>query len=74
MLTRSSDQYQRQDLYNRPKQGVAERMRLLSESYWKCVAARMARILPAFGFGGIGNKAFRTQFQDWVEDFRYNML
>lgn len=44
------------DCYNRPSQSFGERVALVAANYRKTVAARIARILPAFGFGGIGNK------------------
>lgn len=44
------------DCYNRPAQTFQERIDLVAANYRKTVAARIARILPAFGFGGIGNK------------------
>jgi hypothetical protein len=31
--------------------------------YAKSVAARIARIGPAFGLGGVGNTAFRKKFR-----------
>jgi hypothetical protein len=29
----------------------------------------MGRILPAFGFGGLGNKAFRGHYRDMLQDY-----
>lgn len=51
------------DCYNRPAQTFQERIDLVAANYRKTVAARIARILPAFGFGGIGNK--RCVFVFW---------
>ncbi len=49
------------DLYNRPGEAFAERMKLVKSNYRGAVAARCGRILPAFGFGGIGNRMIRTK-------------
>ena len=48
------------DMYNRPHSSWRDRFDLISSNYRKTVAARIARILPAFGFGGIGNKQIRN--------------
>jgi hypothetical protein len=49
------------DLYNRPLATAAERARFVAREYMKTTAARMSRILPAFGFGGVVNKAARAE-------------
>lgn len=46
------------DLYNRPDPGV-DRMEFLKREYIKTTLARMSRIFPAFGIGGVVNKALR---------------
>ena len=54
------------DYYNRPQQTIQDRYDLIASNYRKTVIARMCRILPAFGFGGIGNKVFRENFHDVI--------
>jgi hypothetical protein len=49
------------DLYNRPSQTPAQRVSFIAREYLKTTAARMSRILPAFGFGGVVNKAARAE-------------
>jgi hypothetical protein len=48
------------DLYNRP--GVSRYMRfnLIKKEYFKSTFARVGRIGPAFGFGGVGNTYLRS--------------
>lgn len=51
------------DLYNRPGVLFSSRARLLGREYLKSSVARIGRIGPAFGFGGMGNtyiRSFRT--------------
>jgi len=43
------------DLYNRSDMNLKERMSFIKREYFKTVLARWARILPAFGIGGIIN-------------------
>ncbi len=49
------------DLYNRPTGTVtwADRWALVREKYNVSVAARVGRILPAFGVGGVANRHLR---------------
>jgi len=53
------------DLYNRPVATdgsaltTANRMQFIRQEYWKTAAARIARIFPAFGIGGVVNKYVR---------------
>lgn len=47
------------DIYNRPGLTVAERSSFVLKEYVKTTLARMARVLPAFGAGGVLNKAVR---------------
>lgn len=47
------------DLYNRPGVNSAERWQNVGKEYVKTTLARMARVLPAFGAGGVLNKAVR---------------
>ena len=47
------------DLYNHKEKKIGERVSFLTREYWKSALARIARIGPAFGIGGISNKYFR---------------
>jgi hypothetical protein len=49
------------DLYNRSSGTPAERAKFVAREYVKTTAARMSRILPAFGFGGVVNTAARKE-------------
>lgn len=48
------------DLYNNPNASKPERISFVRREYAKSVGARIARIVPAFGFGGVGNRYFRN--------------
>lgn len=50
------------DLYNRPKIPVGARASLIGSNYFTTVSARISRIFPAFGIGGIVNKSLRDDF------------
>ncbi|KAI9497999.1 hypothetical protein BDB00DRAFT_951076 [Zychaea mexicana] len=47
------------DMYNRPTASSAQRMGLIRKEYLKSAFARIGRIGPAFGIGGVGNAYFR---------------
>ena len=49
------------DLYNRKAAAASDRVRLVLDKYAVSVAARCARILPAFGIGGVANRFFRAR-------------
>eukprot|EP00158_Paraphelidium_tribonemae_P003464 Partr_v1_DN26139_c1_g1_i2_m10607 putative Conserved hypothetical protein len=50
------------DLYNRPgKFWNAERSALIRREYWKTAWARVGRIFPAYGVGGVLNKRLRKR-------------
>jgi hypothetical protein len=51
------------DMYNRPDSSNIERAGFVKREYVKSVAARMGRIAPAFGFGGLGNAYLRKKFE-----------
>ncbi|ETV98847.1 hypothetical protein H310_08348 [Aphanomyces invadans] len=51
------------DLYNRNVATTQSRVAFVSREYLKSTAARIGRIAPAFGFGGIGNKYFRENLR-----------
>ncbi|OBZ91552.1 hypothetical protein A0J61_00366 [Choanephora cucurbitarum] len=48
------------DLYNRPGVSLASRNQLIRKEYVKSTLARIGRIGPAFGIGGVGNTYFRS--------------
>lgn len=58
------------DFYNRPLQGMGyteaalERARFLAGGFWPVVAARVARIAPAYSIGGVYNTKFRDMWRD----------
>ena len=47
------------DLYNRPAVSSTERWSLIRREYWKTAWARVGRIFPAYGVGGVLNKKLR---------------
>jgi hypothetical protein len=48
------------DLYNRPEASAAMRGKLIRKEYFKSTLARIGRIGPAFGIGGLGNTFVRS--------------
>lgn len=48
------------DLYNRPDISIASRAQLIRKEYFKSALARIGRIGPAFGIGGVGNTYLRS--------------
>lgn len=67
------------DIYNRPDANGVERRQFIQREYVKTVLARMARIFPAFGIGGVvnkyvrktGNAALHEKYSSdvWAEEF-----
>lgn len=55
------------DLYNRPKASFGDRVKMVIDNYRGAAMARMMRILPAFGIGGIGNKYFRNISRSYLK-------
>ncbi|KAI5365991.1 hypothetical protein Slin14017_G036310 [Septoria linicola] len=56
------------DMYNRNGDTtVADRMRKVRTDWLKSSVARMCRIVPAFGFGGVVNNGLRLRFQKQLE-------
>ncbi|KAI9473711.1 MAG: hypothetical protein EXX96DRAFT_528567 [Benjaminiella poitrasii] len=54
------------DIYNRPGVSLGMRKQLIRKEYFKSTMARIGRIGPAFGIGGVGNtyfRSFRNQIQ-----------
>ncbi|RLO06877.1 hypothetical protein DYB28_000759 [Aphanomyces astaci] len=57
------------DLYNRKDASPQSRASFVSREYLKSTAARIGRIAPAFGFGGIGNRYVRDNLRaTWCLD------
>lgn len=48
------------DLYNRPGVTLGMRSQLIKKEYLKSTLARVGRVGPAFGIGGVGNSYVRT--------------
>jgi len=48
------------DLYNNPQHTSAERFAFVKREYLKSAFARMGRIFPAFGIGGVLNRKLRN--------------
>ena len=55
------------DLYNRPNVSLEDRLKMIFDNYRGAAMARMMRILPAFGIGGIGNKYFRNKGRSYLQ-------
>lgn len=56
------------DMYNRNADTtMADRMRKVRLDWLKSSLARMCRIVPAFGFGGVVNNSLRKRFQTPLE-------
>ena len=58
------------DIYNRPlsnlsfKELAMTRLRFQYQNYASIVGARISRIAPAYGVGGIGNTYLRDKWRD----------
>ncbi|KAF3020634.1 hypothetical protein E8E14_012043 [Neopestalotiopsis sp. 37M] len=52
------------DMYNRPSQSWAERWLAVKKNWAVSTAARVCRIVPAFGVGGVVNTRVRKSFMD----------
>ena len=57
------------DLYNRPNIGLTERFSFIKTQYVRTAIARMSRILPAFGIGGIINRYSRIAGKEYLDTF-----
>lgn len=55
------------DLYNRPTANVSARLAKISSEWFVSCVARMGRILPAFGVGGVVNSSVRRNLMESVE-------
>lgn len=56
------------DFYNRPGVSLAERMRQVGKNWAGSTLARMGRIIPAFGFGGVINAKVRRRLMGKLEE------
>ncbi|KAL8783956.1 MAG: hypothetical protein Q9213_004286 [Squamulea squamosa] len=56
------------DLYNRPGVSPAERARQVGKNWVGSTFARMGRIVPAFGFGGVINTKVRRRLMGKLEE------
>lgn len=56
------------DLYNRPVASLAERIRQVGKNWAGSTLARMGRIIPAFGFGGVINAKVRRRLMEKLEN------
>lgn len=56
------------DLYNRPTASLAERVKQVGSTWVGSTAARMGRIIPAFGFGGVVNAKVRRRLMERLEE------
>jgi hypothetical protein len=52
------------DLYNRDNIGTKERISFIQKEYVKTTIARMMRIFPAYGIGGVVNTNLRKLLND----------
>jgi len=62
------------DFVNRPmhelsySEAVGKRINLLYNNFFSIFGARVARIAPAYGIGGVGNSYFRNKWRDSVDE------
>ncbi|KAJ3242317.1 hypothetical protein HDU81_005069 [Chytriomyces hyalinus] len=54
------------DYYNNPSATVVQRAQVVRRDFIPSTLARMGRILPAFGFGGLVNNKTRTTLKRWI--------
>lgn len=57
------------DLYNRDVASTSERIKFIGQEYVKTALARMARIFPAFGVGGVINKKVRKAGNEILRNY-----
>lgn len=55
------------DLYNHPVADRAARFQFVRREHFRSSIARIARVGPAFGLGGIGNSSIRTRLRELME-------
>ena len=54
------------DLYNNPGNSMSSRVAIVAKNYLPSAFARIGRIGPAFGIGGVSNTAFRKELRSQV--------
>ena len=68
------------DYYNKPESNVYQRLAMLKREYVKSTAARMLRMTPAYGIGGVINLKLMQSFRksqgikEWETKFDWNLL
>jgi len=64
------------DLYNKSSRDVkfTERLMFIKQEYLKTLMARVSRIFPAFGIGGVLNKRLRRQGHEFIHSFPNHSL
>jgi len=60
------------DLYNRPNISLTERFSFIKREYGRTAIARMSRILPAFGIGGIINRYTRVAGKEYLDTLDFS--
>ena len=55
------------DVYNNSDNNFSKRLEFIKREYFKTTCARMSRIFPAFGIGGICNRTYKSYFIDKFE-------
>ncbi|KAJ3176549.1 WD repeat-containing protein 19 [Irineochytrium annulatum] len=56
------------DLYNKPAASLAQRFQFIAREYVATTLARMGRIFPAYGIGGVVNKELRLRGHQYLAD------
>jgi len=58
------------DIYNRGKNiSIQERLTFIKKEYSKTLLARMSRIFPAFGIGGVINRYIRKEGKEFINRY-----
>ena len=55
------------DFYNRPQASTPDRVVFIKKEYFATTLARIGRIFPAYGIGGVANKYFRKLGSEWLD-------
>ncbi|KAJ3315379.1 hypothetical protein HDU76_002212 [Blyttiomyces sp. JEL0837] len=61
------------DYYNSPNANVSQRVKFIGREYVATTLARMGRIFPAYGIGGVANKKFRSYGKQWLIQTKLNL-
>jgi hypothetical protein len=59
------------DAHMHPDKTLVQRWKVISQQYLTTSIARAARILPAFGLGGVCNKMLREWGLEKLNNYRY---